>query len=96
MESATPAVDRPFVEVDGKEVDKGVVIPLSTLARSPAATLPLLFSLIQKNISYTRKEDYQRYFTVYTTERGNSVPKGLNISPSNNNIYVEDVRLRKE
>ena len=40
-------------------------------------------------IGFTRKEDNQRYFTVYTKERGNSVPKGLNISPSNNKHYIQ-------
>ena len=59
LESATPAVDQPFVEVDGKEVDKGVVIPLTTLAWSTAATLPLLLSLTS-NTAYTRKEEQQR------------------------------------
>ena len=44
LESATPAVDRPFVEVDGKEVEVGVVCTLPTLARSPAATLPSFIS----------------------------------------------------
>ena len=44
MESATPAVDQPFVEVDGKEVDNDVVSTLPTLARSPAATLPSFIS----------------------------------------------------
>ena len=55
LESATPAVDRPSVEVDGKEVDKGVVTPLTTLARSTAATLPLLFSLHNNNKLYKKR-----------------------------------------
>ena len=51
-----PAVDQPYVEVDGKEVDKGVVCTLPTLAWSPAATLPLLFSFTS-NTAYTTKEE---------------------------------------
>jgi len=56
LESATPAVDRPSLEVDGKEVDKVMLFHLSTLARSPAATLPLLFSFTS-NTAYTTKEE---------------------------------------
>ena len=44
LESAMPAVDRPSVEVDGKEVDRVLIFHLSTLARSPAATLPSFIS----------------------------------------------------
>jgi hypothetical protein len=43
------------VEVDGKEVDKGVVIPLSTLARSPAATLPLLLAYTTQHKLYKKR-----------------------------------------
>jgi hypothetical protein len=32
LESATPAVDQPSDGVDGREVDKGVVVPLPILA----------------------------------------------------------------
>jgi hypothetical protein len=49
-------VDQPVVEVDEREVDKDVVVPLSTLAWSPAATLPLLFSFT-RNTAYTIKEE---------------------------------------
>ena len=59
LESAMPAVDRPSVEVDGKEVDKVMLFHLSTLARSPAATLPLLFSFTS-NTAYTTKEEQRR------------------------------------
>jgi len=34
LESAMPAVDQPFVEVDGKEVDKMLVYTLPMLAWS--------------------------------------------------------------
>ena len=46
-----------------------------------AATLPLLLSFTGKT-AYTTKEEQRRYFTVYTKERGNTVPKGLNVSPA--------------
>ncbi len=78
MESATPAVDQPFVEVEGKEVDKSVVIPPSTLAWSPAATLPLILSFTSIS-AYTTKEEQQWWDTVYTMNRGNAVPKGLKL-----------------
>ena len=55
LESATPAVDRPSVEVNSKEVDKGVVVPLSTLARSPAATLPLLLAYTTQHKLYKKR-----------------------------------------
>jgi hypothetical protein len=52
-------VDQPFVEVDGKEVDKVLMFHLSTLAWSPAATLPSLLAQTT-TIGFTRKEDNQR------------------------------------
>ena len=45
-----PAVDQPFVEVDGKEVDKVFMLHLSTLARSPAATLSSFINLRKQQI----------------------------------------------
>ncbi len=76
------------MEVDEREVDKDVISELPTLAWSPAATLPLLLSFTSIS-AYTTKEEQQRYFTVYTNNRGNAVPKGLNVSPVNNkHIYT--------
>jgi hypothetical protein len=39
-------------------------------------------------IGFTRKEDNQQWFTVYTKERGNSVPIRTKVSPTNNNTYI--------
>ena len=58
LESATPAVDQPFVEVDRREVDKMLKYTLPTLAWYTAATLPLL-------LSFTRN-------TAYPTKRNNN------------------------
>ncbi len=49
-----PTVDRPVVEVDGKEVDRGVSIPLPIQTRSTATALTLL--KLNKANSFTRKE----------------------------------------
>ena len=69
LESATPAVDQPSVEVDGKEVDNDVVVPLSTLARSTAATLPLLFSLYNNNKLYKKRGLTMIRYSIYMKER---------------------------
>jgi hypothetical protein len=50
-----PAVDQPFVEVDGKEVDKMLMFHFSTLAWYTAATLPLLSSLHNNNKALQEK-----------------------------------------
>ena len=42
----------------------------------------LFYSALQVIQLYTTKEEQRRYFTVYTKERGNTVPKGLNVSPA--------------
>jgi hypothetical protein len=76
-------VDRPVSGVDGEEVDKMLVFHSSTMARSPAATLPF-YSAYTKQIALQEKRTSKGLFTVYTMKRGNTVPKGLNISPMNN------------
>jgi hypothetical protein len=50
-----PAVDQPFVEVDGREVDKDVIFHFSTTAWFTAATLPLLLSLHNNNKLYKKR-----------------------------------------
>ena len=72
LESATPAVDQPYVEVDGKEVDKGVIVPLSTLAWFPAATLPLLFSLYNNNKLYKKRGLSTMIYSIYNNKREHS------------------------
>jgi hypothetical protein len=67
-------VDQPFVEVDGKEVDKGVIVPLSTLAWFPAATLPLLLSLT-RNTAYTTKRNNNDEIQYIQTMEGTQFPK---------------------
>ena len=69
------------MEVDGKEVEQCCC---NTSPRRLGPQLPrfLFFSALQVIQLYTTKEEQRRYFTVYTKERGNSVPEGLNISPS--------------
>jgi hypothetical protein len=47
-----PAVDQPFVEVDGREVDKMFKFHFSTMARSPAATLSSFIKLNKKHSLY--------------------------------------------
>jgi len=47
----------------------------------------LFYSALQVIQLYTTKEEQRRYFTVYTKERGNTVPKGLNVSPAKQYIY---------
>ena len=63
MESATPAVDQPFVEVDGKEVDKMFVSTLPTLARSTAATLPSFINLSKQQI-YTKRGQSRVFHSI--------------------------------
>jgi hypothetical protein len=77
-----PAVDQPLVEVDRREVDKMLVSHLPTMAWSPAATLPSFIKLQTMTNSFTRKEDYNGYFTVCTYDRGNTVPKRTKVSPT--------------
>ena len=57
---------------------------VSTLPRWLGPQLPRCPLLLAQTGTqgFTRKEDNQRYFTVYTKERGNTVPKGLNVSPA--------------
>ncbi len=55
LESATPAVDQPLVEVDGREVDKMVCCSLSTMAWSPAATLPSFIRSNNNNWLYKKR-----------------------------------------
>jgi hypothetical protein len=74
LESATPAVDRPSLEVDGKEVDKVLLFHLSTLARSPAATLPLLLSFT-RNTAYTTKRNNNDEIQYIQTMEGTQFPK---------------------
>ena len=64
-----PAVDRPFVEVDGKEVDKVLMLHLSTLARSPAATLPSFISSNNKYKLYKKRGQSTVSFSIYNRKR---------------------------
>ncbi len=76
LESATPAVDQPLVEVDGRKVDKMFSFHFSTMAWFTAATLPLLLSFTSQNSLYNKRGISTMIYSIYTT-RGNSVPKGL-------------------
>jgi len=58
LESATPAVDRPSLEVDGKEVDK-VLVPSPRWLGPQLPRCPLLLAQTG-TIGFTRKEDNQR------------------------------------
>ncbi len=55
LESATPAVDQPFVEVDGKEVDKMECFHSPTLVWYTAATPPLLLSFTSQTSLYNKR-----------------------------------------
>ena len=74
LESATPAVDQPFVEVDRREVDKGVVVPLSTLAWYTAAMLPLLLSFT-RNTAYPTKRNNNDDLQYIQSIEGTQFPK---------------------
>jgi hypothetical protein len=58
---------------------QGVVVPLSTMAWSHSCHASSFISLYKQQLSFTRKEDYNGWFTVYTYNEGNSVPKGLKL-----------------
>ena len=75
LESATPAVDQPFVEVDGKEVDKGVRFHFSTLVWSHSCHASSFIKLIQQQIALQEKRNIYTMKYSYTMNRGNSVPK---------------------
>jgi len=62
------------VEVDGKEVDKGVVIPLSTMAQSPAATLPSFISFT-RNTALQQKRTIKGDLQYIQTIEGTQFPK---------------------
>jgi hypothetical protein len=79
-------VDRPSVEVDGKEVDKVLVLHLSTLARSPAATLPSFISPNSQQRLYKKRGQSTISYSIYKRKRELS-SQGLSVSPTNNNIY---------
>ncbi len=55
LESATPAVDQPLVEADGREVDKMFSFHFSTMAWSPAAMLPSFIKLKQQQMALQEK-----------------------------------------
>ena len=86
LESATPAVDRPSVEVDGKEVDKMFVSTPPTLARSPAATLPSFISSNNKHKLYKKRGQSTVSYSIYKGKRELS-SQGLIISPTKQYIY---------
>ncbi len=87
LESATPAVDQPLAEVDGRKVDKMLVSHLSTMAWFTAATLPSFIKLNKKYSLYKKRGQTKVIYSIYNNE-GNAVPKRTNVSPINNNIHI--------
>jgi hypothetical protein len=69
-----PAVDQPFMEVDGKEVDKMFVFHFSTMAWYTAATLPLLLSFT-RNSAYATKRNITGVSQYIHKERERSSQK---------------------
>jgi hypothetical protein len=55
LESAKPAVDQPSDGVDGREVDKDVVVPLPIMAWSTATMLSLLLANKTKALQEKRQ-----------------------------------------
>ncbi len=76
-----PAVDQPSVEVDEREVDKDVVVPLSTMAWFHSCHASSFIKLY-KTISLYNKRGITTMKYSYTKERGNSVPIRTKISPT--------------
>ena len=90
LESATPAVDQPFVEVDGKEVDKMLVYTLPTLAWSHSCHASSFIKLYKKYSLYKKRGTTTVSYSIYKGKRELS-SQGLIISPTNNNIYTISV-----
>ncbi len=74
LESAMPAVDRPVSGVDGRKVEQGGVCSLSTMARSPAATLPSFISFT-RNTALQQKRTIKGDLQYIQTIEGTQFPK---------------------
>ncbi len=82
------AVDQPTDGVDGREVDKGVVVPLPIMAWSTATTLSLLLAKQQQRLNKKRDKNNDHLQYIQTLE-GTKFPKGLTLVQTKEytNIY---------
>jgi hypothetical protein len=81
LESATPAVDQPFMEVDGREVDEMLCCSLSTMAWSPAATLPSFISPNNNNWLYKKRGQIYTMRYSYVQRKRELSSQRTNVSP---------------
>jgi len=85
-----PAVDQPFVEVDGMEMDKMFSFHFSTMARSTAATLPSFIKLKQQQTALQEKRTITGDLQYVHIMEGTQFPKGLKLVQQKNKHDVQD------
>ncbi len=76
-----PAVDQPFVEVGGREVDKMVCFHFSIMAWSPAATLPTFISTNNNNWLYKKRGQIYTMKYSYVQRKRELSSQRTNVSP---------------